>query len=126
MWTRGPTEVGFARRNDVLAVIVAGRPGRPGRNLKGEPIAGRKPERIRVLTGDGAALRGSEVQGPLRRLLPPRRNWVDVIPYREAAVLVSASPDSGTCLLDFAPGRAPPAVDEVIARAQEAGLRRAS
>jgi len=118
-----PEETGFARRNDVLAIVLPGKAGKEGRNVRGERIAARKPDRVKVLVGGGVALRGNEVRAMVDGFYRRGRNWIDLVPYREGELRVYASADRGTCLLDFAPGTAgPPKPDQVLAKAKEAGF----
>ena len=122
-----PEETGFVRRNDALALIRPGKPGSPGRNLRGAPIPGAKPEKIKVLVGDGVSLRGSEIRAEVDGFYRRGRNWVDLVPYRESQIRVYASRDRLTCLLDFRPGTGrPPSAAAVLAAALEAGFTPAS
>ncbi len=118
------TGTGYADRGSLVAKIVPGRPGKAGKSVFGLPVPAPRPA-AGFLFLDGLTRAGAEARAETAGFLRRGAGWCDIVPFRDHAVAVAASPDGLTCLLSFTPGdpAAPEAdIDDILARAAALGF----
>lgn len=116
--------VGWAKEGERLGAVIPAKPGEPGRDVFGRPIAPPVHPDPLFYVGSGVERRRDELIATTDGVARWGRNWIEVIPFRPHRWSVSITPDRATCVLSFNPGHAdapPPAAADVVAAAVEAG-----
>ncbi len=122
-----PVGKGYVGEGTVIATVEPGRPGKPGTDLFGGPVAPERPKKTELYLGNGVVRKGKEVRATVPGFLRRGDHWVDIIPYRAYEIRVYAVTDSPDCLLDFTPGTdddLPSALD-ILDQAEGLGFDRA-
>jgi len=118
-------ETGFVAEGGLVARVRPGREGKEGRSVFGRFVPAPRPEQRGFLFCDGLSRKGADVTADVSGFLRKGANWCDVVPFRDHAVEVAASPDGLTCLLSVTPGdpAAPqPEAAEILERALKLGF----
>ena len=119
------TGTGFVLKDALVAKIRPGKPGKEGKSVFGRLVPAERVELGAFLFCEGLTRAGSEVRAEAGGFLRRGATWADVVPFRDHAAHLSASPDGTTCLLSFEPGDAlapVPTPDEIIAEAGKLGF----
>ncbi len=119
------TGKGFVQKGALVAKIRPGKPGKEGKSVFGRLVPAERVELGAFLFCEGLTRAGSEVRAEAGGFLRRGATWADVVPFRDHAAHLSASPDGTTCLLSFEPGDAlapVPTPDEIIAEAGKLGF----
>ena len=99
------TGKGFVQKGALVAKIRPGKPGKEGKSVFGRLVPAERVELGAFLFCEGLTRAGSEVRAEAGGFLRRGATWADVVPFRDHAAHLSASPDGTTCLLSFEPGR---------------------
>ena len=100
-------ESSYVKEGDVIAKHEPGKPGKPGADLFGKPIAPEKPQKINLYYGEGVQKNGNLYKAAVSGFLRRGREWLDVVAFAARRLNIYASPDNAICLLDFEPGVGP-------------------
>lgn len=113
---------GYAEEGGKLAVVYPGEPGKPGKDIYGNPILPEKEPQVAVYPGKGVEKKKGELLATEKGLFRRGKNWIEVIPFAVHSWNVHLAGDNITCLLDFTPGNkgsSLPEVAEIIEAVKE-------
>jgi len=110
---------GWIKAGDALAEIIPPKPGKPGRNVFGKPIAPEASDKDFFL-GRGILTKERVLLARYSGLFRRGNNWAEIIPFQHHEWKLSLSPDNATCLLDFFPGGTGVSVPDPAAILKEA------
>lgn len=112
----------YAPEGAVLATLYPITQGKPGKNLKGDPIPPVALPDPRFYLGENIQKKGHEALALTSGILRVGKNWADIIPFKAHRWQLQLSEDKATCLLTFTPGDAiipPPDCAEIHSKAEE-------
>jgi uncharacterized protein len=95
---------GWVAEGDKIAVVYAGEPGVPGKDIYGNQLMPEKGPRTAVYPGKGVEKKRGELTALQTGFLRRGKNWVEVIPFQRHEWSVHLSEDQVTCQIDFTPG----------------------
>ena len=119
------TSTGLVEKGTLVAKIRQGRRGEEGKSVFGRHVPAPLVEQSPFLFCEGLERTGNEVRATVAGFLRAGATWCDVVPFRDHAVAVAASPDGTSCMLSFDPGDAfapVPTADEILSRALKLGF----
>ncbi len=119
------TETGFVTKGSLVARVRPGKQGKEGKSVFGRLVQAPRPAAEGMLFLAGLTRTGAEVKAEETGFLRKGAGWCDVVPFRDHAVDLAASPDRLTCLLSFTPGDAAspePDPEEILTRARKLGF----
>ncbi|MFP4363600.1 MAG: FapA family protein [Spirochaetia bacterium] len=117
-------DTGYAQKDDVIAKIIPGRPGKPGRSIYGKSVPPISLSEPAVYEGKGVSKRRSELVAEYSGFIRRGKNWVEIIPYKNHTWQLSLSKDKNTLYIDFQPGEKNgvlPEYGEIVNKADELG-----
>jgi len=120
-------EVGYFAKDSLIAKVAASKPGKQGKNIMGRIIPAPQPQKSSLAVGSGVKRTGNEIRAEADGFVRRGDTWFDLLPFREHALSVHASPDKTSCLLSFTPGDAEapaPDVEKVLAEAEKLGFQK--
>jgi hypothetical protein len=118
--------MGYAKAGQKLGVFIAGKPGKPGRNVYGKPVQP-KGEGGAFLLGEGVERSGkSEAIATVSGVLRIGRNWLDMVPLKDHEWGLELDEATGSVNLSYSPGDPRierPRAAEILGQARSAGAR---
>lgn len=115
----------YAEPGKILAALIPGAPGKPGKDLEGKPVQPGPSKDSEFLLGSQLRKGKDGLQALEGGFLRVGEGWADLIPYQNAAWDVTVSKDKINAYLNFTPGTpdAPEVTaQEIISKALEGGL----
>lgn len=94
----------YVDTNDIIANIVSGSPGSPGKNVFGRPIPAPSLNDDSILPGNGVEVSKHSIIAKTRGFARIGSNWVDVVPFSPHAFNFYLSEDNSTCYLSITTG----------------------
>ena len=102
-----PLKMYLVEAGTKLAVVTPPRPGVPGVDVGGKPIAAPTAATQAFYTGSNLKRQKGEVVAGVDGFLRIGRNWADLVSYRDHRWEVTYSPDKTSAYLTFTPGDPP-------------------
>jgi len=119
----------FVNRDESIAKIIPGRPGKPGKNVFNKLVAPEKLKKVDLYCGNNVTKIRSELRAAKQGLLRCGENWADIIPFQMQALNIYKDVETHLCMLDFDPNHNVnqlPDIETIYKKAEEIGFKRLS
>ena len=120
-----PLKVFWVESGTKLATLSVPKPGQPGTDLSGKPVAVPTTLVSSFYAGTNLNKQKTEVLAAETGFLRVGRNWADLVPHRDHRWGLTYSPDKTSAFLTFEPGNelaGPFSADEVVSRLNADGF----
>jgi uncharacterized protein (DUF342 family) len=117
-------EIRYAERKTKLGSFALTKPGKPGKNVYGRPIAVPIPEDTGFYLGAGIVKEKNELYAAYTGFIRIGNNWADIVPLAKPHWEISVGSDRVTLFFNFYPGDsrfAIPTGPEILTEAQNKG-----
>ena len=117
-------DTGWVQEGQKIAVVYAGEPGKPGKDIYGNQLMPEKEPQTAVYPGSGVEKKRGELTAVRTGFFRRGSNWAEAFPFQRHNWNVHLADDQVTCLLDFTPGNensSLPDAAEIIKAAEELG-----